>query len=93
MGDCLTLGDQSQSLPINFSGPANCPMKRRAETLMSGAARTLQVWGEEGGTHMHDIHDGMLESRLSMESGLRTQDSGLRTLEVVTKTQKSVGAG
>jgi hypothetical protein len=52
-------------------------MKRRAETFMSGAARTLQVWGEEGGTHMHDIHDGMLESRLSMESGLRTQDSGL----------------
>ena len=45
-------------------------MKRRAETFMSGAARTLQVWGEEGGTHMHDIHDGMLESRLSLESGL-----------------------
>ena len=44
---------------------------------MSGAARTLQAWGEEGGLHMHDIHDGMLESRLSMESGLRTQDSGL----------------
>lgn len=61
-------------------------MKRRAETFMSGAARTLQVWGEEGGTHMHDIHDGMLESRLSLESGLRT-------LEVVIKTQKSVGAG
>ncbi len=44
--------------------------------------------GEEGGTHMHerDIHDGMLESRLCLESGLRT-------LEVVTITQKSVGAG
>ena len=50
---------------------------------MSGAARTLQVLGKEGGTHMHDIHDGMLESRLSLESGLRT-------LEVVTKTQKRV---
>jgi hypothetical protein len=61
--------DQSQSLPITFCGSANCPMKRRAENFMSSAVRTLQVWGNEGGTHMHDIHDGMLESRLSLDSG------------------------
>ena len=47
-GDCLTLGDQSQSQPITFPGSANCPMKHLAEKFMSGAARTLQVWGNEG---------------------------------------------
>lgn len=72
----MTFGVQSQSLPIIFSGPANCPMKRRAETFMSGAARTLQVGGRRRDAHakyiffMLDIHDGMLESRLSLESGL-----------------------
>ena len=80
-GDCLTLGDQSQSQPITFPGSANCPMKHLAEKFMSGAARTLQVWGNEGGTLTctRDIHDGIvvahptchivLESRLSLDSG------------------------